>query len=249
MSIGQEESLSRIATNLAMIAGAISTLAEAVNGTYKGKPIYAETDATPSPSQTPAEGTSPKRSRGRPVKGEDQAPVPTVPVQASSTTPATPAVAEPDPFDAPAKPVAPTATLEEVRAALTALKAATSQDIALGVLKSAGGAENLSGLSQDKYGAVVAAAAAKAAEYSKAPEPDPFDVPPVERPLTLDDVKNAVVKAQKRAGTDAVQKVVMDHGGKATNPDTGAPGASLKALPESQFAAVIAAVEKLPTTK
>ena len=41
-----EETLDRLATNVAMIAGAISTLAEAVNGTYKGNPIYAQQQAT-----------------------------------------------------------------------------------------------------------------------------------------------------------------------------------------------------------
>jgi hypothetical protein len=42
MSISTQDALNRIAYNLAAIAGAIATLAEAVNGTYKGKPIYTQ---------------------------------------------------------------------------------------------------------------------------------------------------------------------------------------------------------------
>ena len=42
-----EETLDRLATNVAMIAGAISTLAEAVNGSYKGNPIYGQQQAAP----------------------------------------------------------------------------------------------------------------------------------------------------------------------------------------------------------
>lgn len=49
-----EESFDRIATNLALIAGSISTLAEAVNGTYKGKQIYGGDEKEPtSPPKAP----------------------------------------------------------------------------------------------------------------------------------------------------------------------------------------------------
>jgi hypothetical protein len=44
-----EDTLDRLATNVAMIAGAISTLAEAVNGTYKGNPIYSQQGAMAPP--------------------------------------------------------------------------------------------------------------------------------------------------------------------------------------------------------
>lgn len=249
MSIENEETMSRVATNLALIAGAISTLAEAVNGTYKGKPIYAQVDAA-----APIEPQ--KRGRGRPVKGEETAaPAVTAPALASSTTTQTPASADVDPFETP--PAAPAATLDEVRAALTALKTASTQEKALAVLKKAGGADNLTGLKPEKYGAVVAAVNAELdalAGPKKAPDVDPFEVPtataaPASKPVTLEDVKAAVVAAQKKTSTDAVQKIVMAHGGKALNPATGGDGPSLKALPEAQFAATIAAIEALPTTK
>ncbi|MDE2096997.1 MAG: hypothetical protein KGL39_07110 [Patescibacteria group bacterium] len=209
--------------------------------------FFDETMTGPTPAalaQEAAQQPAKPRGRGRPPKAPETAPAAPAPA---------PAAVEADPFATPA-PVAaapaPTATLEEVRGALTALKAVTSQEIALGVLKSAGGADNLTSLAADKYGAVVAAA--KAAIPVAAPEADPFAVPETAAPvkaLTLEDVKHAVVQAQKRTGTDTVQKVVMEHGGKAADPETGTPKPSLKALPPEKFAAVIAAIQALPTTK
>src|SRR5579859_125169 len=76
-----------------------------------------------------------KRGRGRLVQGE------ATPATAPAASPTS---TEADPFDTP-KP-APTATLEQVRAALTSLKDAASQEIALGVLKDAGKAANLTEL-------------------------------------------------------------------------------------------------------
>lgn len=236
--------------NNQLIAAALRQLADAFEDVPEG---------TAAAANTAAEATQPaaqKRGRGRPVKGEDQAPAPTAQALATSTTAATPAVAESDPFAS--APAAPVATLEEVRAALTALKAVSTQDIALAVLKDVSGAANITDLTPDKYGAVVQAAKLKANTYAKAPDPtpevDPFEVPAAApaaaaKPLTMEDVRDAVVKATKRTATDTVQKVVMDHGGKATNPETGAPAPSLKAIPEAQYAAVIAAIQALPTTK
>lgn len=190
-----------------------------------------------------------KRGRGRPVRGEDAAPVAT-----PSTTPAvTPVVPEADPF------ASPKAAIEDVRAALTALKAASSQDAALAVLKKAGGAGNLTDLPSEKYGVVVAAVNVelRIIEAGKKPavvEADPFEVPatattPAAKPLTIEDVKAAVVAATKRTGTDIVQKLVMEHGGKANNPETGASAPSLKAIPEAQYEALVKAISELPTTK
>lgn len=196
-----------------------------------------------------------KRGRGRPVKGEETAaPAASVPAQASSTTSPTPAVAD-DPFATPAAaPAAPvvSATLDEVRAALKALQAASSQETALAVLKATGEADNLTSLAVAKYGAVVLAALAKKATYEKAPAADPFEVTtaatPAEKPPTLEDVKAVIVETQKRTSQDAAQKVVMANGGKAAKPE-GGEGPSLKALPEANYAATIDALKALPTTK
>lgn len=199
-----------------------------------------------------------KRGRGRPVKGEETAaPAASAPVQASSTTSPTPAVAD-DPFAAPpAAPAAPVATLDEVRAALKALQAASSQAVALEVLKTAGEADNLTSLAVAKYGVVVVAAKTKQAlifldSPKPASTPDPFEVTtaatPAEKPPTLEDVKAVIVETQKRASQDKAQQVVMQHGGKAPNA-TGGEGVSLKALPEANYAATIAALKALPTTK
>lgn len=238
--------LDRIAHNIALLAGAINTLAAAVSGEYGGKPIYS------GPTSPPAEPQ--KRGRGRPVKGEDQVPAPTVQAQDTSTTTATLAVVEVDAF-APTSSV-PVATLEDVRGALTTLKAASTQEIALSVLKDVGSAANITDLKPENYGKVVQAAKKKALEYAKAAAPapaeDPWEVPataPAAKPLTMEDVRAVAVAAGKRTGQDTIQKVVMDHGGKAFNPATGVSGPSMKALPEAQYAAVIAAIQALPTTK
>ena len=61
---------------------------------------------------------------------------------------------------------------------------------------------------------------------------------------TIVDVKLATIEALKGSRTSAVQKVVMDHGGRALD---GAP--SLKALPRERYAACIAAIKALPRTK
>lgn len=252
MSIEQEDALSRVATNLALIAGAISTLAEAVNGTYKGNPIYAQ-NRSAEPSVPPAaEVAAPKRGRGRPAKGEETASAPAVATTPATLAPATSGTE--DPFAA-TTPATPTATLEEVRTALTELSKASSQQIALDVLKAAGGAPNLAGLTADKYGLVVQAAKAKQAEYTKAPAPapeDPFAIPaaasaPVE--ISLDDVRGEIMKASKRTSQDTVAKVVMDLGGKAADPATGGFKPSWTALPKENYGKVIAAVQALPTTK
>jgi hypothetical protein len=237
----EETALDRVATNLALIAGAISTLAEAVNGTYGGKPIYAQ--QAQQPVATPTEPAKP-RGRGRPPKGGDDAP-PAQPAAAPA-----PAPAETDPFAAPAAPMA--FTLEDVRA-LIALKNATSQENALRVLKDASGVGDLTSLQAAQYGVVVSAAKkAIGPEQTVAPSDDPFAAPAsmsAPAAITVEELKALIVATQKRTGADTVQKVVMKHGGKAKNPDTGLEGVSFKALPESAYAAVVAELKALPTTK
>lgn len=205
-------------------------------------------DDSPADAAAPAAtANTPKRGRGRPVTGEAPA--------ANAAQAMTPAASTPadDPFaTAPVAAAAPTATIEQVREALTALKAATSQDAALKVLKDAGGADNLTTLKPEKFGAVVAAAkAALPATKTAEPEDDPFAAPAAaaEKPPTLEELKALIVQAQARTSPDTVQKVVMDHGGKAPKSDGSGEGPSLKALPVDKYAAVAAAIKALPTTK
>jgi hypothetical protein len=196
-----------------------------------------------------APAAAPKRGRGRPVAGETP--------PAAAPAPA-PAVVEADPFATPAALVAtpPAATLDQVRNALKELSAATTQTNAVGVLKAASGVDNLSALKADQFGAVYAAAkAAIPAAPAPAPavEADPFETPAEAAPavvkVTLEQIKAATVAAQKRTATDTVQAVVMKHGGTAPKPDGTGHGPSLKAIPEANYGAVLAALNALPATK
>lgn len=229
-----------------------------------------EGDAPEQPAE-PAKATG--RGRGRPAKGEETAAPATgaaVPSAESSTvatgaaaassagtqTTAPASVVADDPFDP--KPAGPVATLEEVRAALKAVREASTQENALAILKKAGDAGNLTDLKAEKYGVVVAAANVElriraASKPSPVVEADPFGETTTpaapEKALTLEDVKAVIVATQKRTSQDAVQQVVMANGGKANKPDGGGEGPSLKALPEANFAATVAALKALPTTK
>jgi hypothetical protein len=198
----------------------------------------------PAASEAPVAAAPAKRGRGRPVQGAV--------AQATAAAPApSPAAVEPDPFAAPAAPAAPVATLEEVRGALTALKAATTQDNALAVLKKVSGADNLTSLKVEQYGLVVAAAKAALPTTQAPVDDDPFATPAAEpeKALTLEDIKALVVETQRRTGQDTVQKAVMALGGKAKNAETGIEGPSLKALPPENYGKVAAALKALPTTK
>lgn len=178
-----------------------------------------------------------KRGRGRPPAAAPAAPAAPAPAQAAE-----------DPFEEPAKPAAPAVTLEEVRKVLTDLKTATSQDVAVEVLKAH--APNLTSLKPEQYGYVVADAKAKLAAAAPKAEEDPFETPaPAAAKVTLEDVRAACVEAGKRTAQDKVQAVVMAHGGSAPAGDGKPAGPSLKALPEAQYAAVIAALANLPKTK
>jgi hypothetical protein len=222
--------------NSAKIAAALRILANA----------FDDGEVPAEPAQPAAD--KPKRGRGRPVQGEESA----APAAQPSTSPtATPASSGADPFET--APAAPVATLDEVRTALKALAAAVDQATALGVLKTAGGAANLTELKAEKYGAVVQAATAALppVKTEAAPvEADPFDAPApaATKPVTLEDVKAVIVETQKRTSQDTVQKAVMAQGGKAAVAG-GGEQPSLKALPEANYAATIAALKALPTTK
>jgi hypothetical protein len=101
----------------------------------------------------------------------------------------------------------------------------------------------------DAAGDLLDADAALADALEEQSKAQPKPKAPKEGHGTLESVKAAILAAQKRGvRTEVVQKVVMEHGGKARNPDIGIEGPSLKALPESQFAACIAVLQTLPIT-
>lgn len=175
---------------------------------------------------------------------------------------AAPTVAEPVASSTPSDPFATVnVTVEEVMDAARALSAATSQQVAVDTLKKATGASNRGELKPEQY--LTALTALKAA----IPAPDPFGAAPApvavaqtaalpasaaaqtEAP-SLQDVKSAVEAAQKRTSAEKVKSVVMAHGGRVADPNSpGGYGPSLKAIPVSAYAAVIAAVGALPATK
>lgn len=252
-----EETLDRLATNIALLTGAVATLAEAANGTYAGKPIYSG-EGAPAAPPAPAGAPAPaRRGRGRPVTGE------TPPATPSPATVAETPAAVADPFaTSPAASPAPAATLEQVREALKALSATTTQDNALAVLKSAGGVDNLTELQKtpEKYGLVVQAvqkAAPGQGVTVATPAADPFETAAPAAPAAatvatetfdLAAVKAELIKAQKRTAVDKVQAVVIKHGG--SGPDgKGGVGVSLTALAISKYGDVVAEVRALPTTK
>ena len=238
-----EETLDRLATNVALIAGAISTLAEAVNGTYKGTPIYK--DHGNEPSVPPA---APK-TRGRPAKGETDGkavvPEKTTAVEASG------AAIDPTPATKVSPPVQ-VGTKEAMKAAVLAYRDATSQDEALKLL-TAVGAENWGTVPPHLYQQVTDSAVAALAALQKpaAKTLDPFgdddsDAAPV---LVLADVKKAFVARQKDVSEAALLGVLKDLGAVGTGAPGVAPAPSLKHLDASKFAAAIAAVNALPKTK
>lgn len=205
----------------------------------------------PDSATSTTETVAPRRGRGRPVRGEEAAPaVPAAPVATVEAA---------DPFGATpgeTAPPVPVATLDEVRTALKALQAATNQASAVALLKATGGVDNLGALTADKYG--IVAAAAKAAALA-APQPvtepaDPFGETtpaalPAAKPLTREEVRAEIVATQKRTSVDTIQKLLMQHGGKAPIPGQGGEGPSLKDLPEANFAGFVTALKALPTTK
>lgn len=208
-----------------------------------------------------------KKPRGRPAKGEEIAPAAAQTQTAASPATSTPVpeasaqdtAPENDPFaSTPEEPSVPTVTLDQLSAKARELSKLTSQEKAVGVMKSATGAASFGALKPEQYGlAYQAFEASIAFESSKAATPDdPFAAPATtaqsatasataEAALSLDDVKTAVMAAQKRTGTDVVQKVVVKHGGVAGSPRQ----ASLKALAVSKYAQVIAEIAALPSTK
>lgn len=226
--------------NNVAIAAALRLLADAFEAPAETPP--AQPVAAPAPQP---------RGRGRPAK-----PPETAAPAASPAAAAPPADEAADPFSTPAAPEVPAATLDEVRAALKALKADAGQDIALTLLKNVGEASNLTELPPSKYGAVVAAVKRVMVPAPAAPavapvEDDPFEVvaAPAAKPVTIEEVKAAIVAAKKKVSDDRLMKIVMDHGGHAANPQGGPNLPSLKALPPEQYAVVIAELANLPATK
>jgi hypothetical protein len=85
-----------------------------------------------------------------------------------------------------------------------------------------------------------------AASRSIVAPPKPLVAAP--KGTTLDDVRSAVIEAIKRTSASTAQNVVMAQGGKVPISEAG-EGPSLKALPTEQFAACVAALRALPTTR
>jgi hypothetical protein len=200
----------------------------------------------------------PKRGRGRPVAGEAPA------APAASPEPAAAPAPEPDPFAGPAPvPVAaaPTATLDEARTALTALSKATSQPRAVEVMKESVGVTNLSQqLTPEQYWTLRDAAlkATPSGADGVAEDPfagpagsitDPLPAPAPKKEFTIEEVKAVITKAGTKVSQDTLMKIVVKHGGKAKNPETGVEGPSLKALPPASYAAVVNEINALPNTK
>ncbi len=136
-----EETLDRLATNVAMIAGAIATLAEAVNGSYKGAAIYANNaldgpEATKAPKaerkkRQPAEKPQPEAqatssSGTEDLFGEDASPAPSAAGTASTKTdtPTAPSEEEDLYGEAPKAAAAVKETAKETKA-----KALTVDDV------------------------------------------------------------------------------------------------------------------------
>lgn len=225
-----EEKLGRIADSLAVIAS-----------------HFGAKEPAPISGQPAPDAAEPKKARGRQARGEVSGAATPAQSAASSTV-----VETADPF-AETKPSAPKNTLDQVRAAAKAYGAATDQATAVALMEKVSGHKSLGTLTADKYDAVVAAFNDALVETSKpTAEDDPFGettAPAADAKVpTFDDVKAAVVKAQKRTATDTVQKVVMSHGGKAAG-QNGAVGPSLKTLPVDKYAVTIRDIEALPTTK
>ena len=147
---------------------------------------------------------------------------------------------------------APVASIDEVRNALTALKAAKgSDDPIFEVLKSAGnGATNLTSLKPEFYGAVVAAAS-QAVAQPVVTAVDSWDAPaaPTAKAATLEDVRAAAQRAHKRTGEAKLIEVMKKYGGIATDPSNGTMKPSFGALLAKDYAAVVAEFDALPATK
>lgn len=237
--------------NATRVAAALRALADAIETPADTADLPPAQPVAPTATPAPA-----KRGRGRPVAGE----APAAPV----TAPAAPAPAEADPFatPAPAAPpaAAPVATLDEARDALKALSVATSQANAVSVMKDSVGVSNLSEPLTPEQCAVLRDAAVKATPAAAPVEAaDPFAGPtasitdplpkPAAKVYTAEEVKAAITKAGSKVSQDTLMKIVMKHGGKAKNAETGVEGASLKALPVANYAAVVAEINALPNTK
>ena len=128
--------------------------------------IAAAGGVTGTETQAPAE--PPKRTRGRPAKTE------------------TAAAPQPDPFATDDAPAEPTRTLDEVRVSLIVFQAKNDQQKALDLLKTAGGADNLTQLKPESYNKVFIAA-----------------VPAGK--LDINDVKAVLVKANERVANSGLE--------------------------------------------
>jgi hypothetical protein len=166
-----EETLDRLASNIALLTGAVATLAESVNGKYAGKPIYALQDTVQSASPLNTPPSTPPPTAAVPAPRKPRTPKPT-PAAAAANGESVPAAAGSAPNTGPApgavQPAAPTKaaatpepTLDDVRNALVQCQTRSGgkkapQDI----LNKYSPSKTTGGLPQDKYATVITECAA-----------------------------------------------------------------------------------------
>jgi hypothetical protein len=179
---------------------------------------------------------------GRKAKGEANGEA--VAPSTATATAATPAVTPEPPKQVGDK--------ETMKKAVLAYRDATDQDTALKLL-TAVGAENFGTVKPELYQQVTDAAVAALAGLKPAAKTlDPFDdgeETPAVPALLLKDVKEAFVKRQKDVSEAALLGVLTSLGAVGAGAPGTPPAPSLKHLDASKFAAAIAAVQALPTTK
>ena len=144
-----EATLDRLATNIALLAGVVATLAESVNGTYQGKPIYADTVGEP--PKAPAAKT---RKATPAAAASESAPAPVASLASTSTE-----VGGSAQLAAQTPAAATTAkepTLDDVRAALVALQTRKGTKApAQTILEKYSPTKVTGGLPKEKYKAVI----------------------------------------------------------------------------------------------
>ena len=201
---------------------------------------------------------APKKTRGRPAKGEENgkavAPEKSADVATPAATPSTTSAASTAVPDAavPATAQVQKGDKETMKKAVLAYRDATDQDTALKLLTDVG-AENFGAVNPALYQQVTdAAVAALAALKPAAKTLDPFgddDETPAAPAVELKDVKAAFVKRQKDVSETALLEVLKQLGAIGQGAPGTPPAPSLKYLAADKYAAAIAAVNALPKTK
>lgn len=170
-----EETLDRLATNVALLTGAVATLAESVNGAYAGKQIYSgkEDVVVSLPAEGPKAAEPAKPVRGRPPKvtaaAEKAAATPAEVVEKvaekaveTETRDAAPLGADDDFLNEPTAASEKELTSEDVKAALQAYAKANNakgegNKLARAKLTEVTGFDNLTTLPKSAYAKAIKA--------------------------------------------------------------------------------------------